>query len=263
MREVSIGSPNPRARIEFTPVKSGPLTDAASSAHGTVFSDVHTSSLACAPCHEYRNPLGFAVLTTYSEWKSSPAAAEGKHCQSCHMYRVAGDVVDPRLERSSGAKVNLHQMPGSHSLEQLMRTIGASIDTERDGAVLRVSVTVTNRTAGHSVPTGSSLRELVLEVKADGYDGQHFSDRRVYRRVLGDQHGNPIDREHLAILRSAKVLSDTRLASGEKRTEVFTFPLPAGVQASVLATVSYQYAPMARPEPQKPLRFLTLRRLVK
>ena len=32
---------------------------------------------------------------------------------SCHMYRVA---VSPRIKRSSLAKINLHQMPGSHSV---------------------------------------------------------------------------------------------------------------------------------------------------
>jgi hypothetical protein len=90
-------------------------------AHGTEFSEIHTSSLACAPCHEYQNALGFPLLTTFSEWKNSRYAKEGKQCQSCHMYRVAGDVVDPRLKRSSLAKINLHQMPGSHSVTQLTK----------------------------------------------------------------------------------------------------------------------------------------------
>jgi hypothetical protein len=71
----------------------------------------------CAPCHEYRNSLGFAVLSTYSEWKASPHAKAGKQCQTCHMSRVAGDVVDPKVQRSTLAKINLHQMPGSHSID--------------------------------------------------------------------------------------------------------------------------------------------------
>ena len=89
--------------------------DAMAPAHKTRYSEVHISSRACAPCHEYRNSLGFAVLTTYMEWQKSRYGKEGRTCQSCHMYSVAGQVVDPKVLKSAEAKVNLHQMPGSHS----------------------------------------------------------------------------------------------------------------------------------------------------
>ncbi len=261
--EVSTSGVNPRAKVEFSLVKSGPLKVSNSTGHGTVFSPVHTSSLACAPCHEYRNALGFPVMTTYSEWKQSAAAKEGKACQSCHMYRVAGRVVDPRIQRSSDAKVNLHQMPGSHSLEQLTKTIGASLAASREGDQLKVSVEVTNRTAGHHVPTGSPLRRLILEVTADAYDGRRFREERVYRRAVADQQGRLLDREHFAILRGAKVLSDTRLASGEKRVESFSFAVPPGVQTQVRASFIYYYSPMARTEAQQRVTFLTLQKLVR
>lgn len=263
IQSVSLDGINPRAEVRFTLVKSGPLKDATSTGHGTLYSAVHTTSLACAPCHEYKNALGFPVLTTYTEWRNSQAAKEGKDCQSCHMYRVAGDVVDPRIQRAREAQINLHQMPGSHSIEQLNRTVGASLSAVREGNQLRVTVDVMNRTAGHSVPTGSPLRQLVLEVSADSYDGQHYRGERVFRRVVADQQGNPIDREHVAMMKAARVLSDTRLASGEKRAEVFMFPVPAGVQAQVKATFWYYYSPMARTEAEKRVTFLTLQRLVR
>ncbi len=263
VREVTFDSANPKARVEFTQVKSGPLQDVKSVGHETVYSAVHTSAAICAACHEYRNALGFPVLTTYSEWKKSRFAKEGRACQSCHMNRVAGEVVDPRIQQVSLAKINLHQMPGSHSIEQLASTVKAGLSVERRGDGLQVFVDVTNAAAGHSVPTGSPLRQIVLEVRADGYGGQHFREQRVYRRVVADQQGKEIDREPAAFLRGASVLSDTRLTPGEKRRESFTFAIPPGTQAQVSATFWYYYSPLARTEAQKRVTFLALQQLVK
>jgi len=262
LRSVSMAEANPKAVVSFTLVKSGPLKDASSMAHGTEFSEVHTSSLACAPCHEYRNALGFPLLTTFSEWKNSRYAKEGKQCQSCHMYRVAGDVVDPRLKRSSLAKINLHQMPGSHSVTQLTKAITAQLSTSRKGDHLQVVVTVVNREAGHYVPTGSPLRQLILEVLADGGAGYHFREERFYRRVVADAGGAAVTKEHFAFLKGARVLSDTRLAPDEKRTEMFSFPIPAGIQTQLTANLRYYYSPMARIDSQKQVNFLSMSRLV-
>jgi len=263
LREVSLAGPNPKALLEFSRVKSGPLKTASPAAHGAVHSEVHSSSRACASCHEYRNAFGFPVLTTFSEWKQSRSAKEGRQCQSCHMYRVAGDVVDPRVQRSSMAKVNLHQMPGSRSLDQLNRTIRVNLSTSRESDQMRVNVEMTNRTAGHFVPTGSPLRQLLLELRADSYDGQHFREERTYRRTIADEQGTVLEREHLAVWKGAKVVSDTRLAPDEKRIETFSFPIPAGVQTQVKLTLCYYYSPMARTESQQRVVFRTISRLVK
>ena len=232
------------------------------SPHGTVYSAVHTSSLVCAPCHEYKNAGGFPVLTTYSEWQNSQYAKEGKQCQSCHMVRVAGDLVDPKAAHSTVSSINLHQMPGSHSLEQLTSAVKAQLSTVRDGDQLKVTVEVANQKAGHYLPTGSPLRQLVLEVRADGYGGEHLREERVYVRQVADTHGTILQREHFAFMKGAKVISDTRLAPGEKRAETFQFAIPASSQAQVKATFWYYYSPMARTESQKRITFLTLNRLV-
>lgn len=261
IRDVSFDGPNPKAVLNFGAVKTGPLSDAVSTAHGTAYSAVHTSSAVCAPCHEYRNANGFAVLTTYSEWKASKYWKEGRQCQSCHMSRVAGDVVDPRVARSHTAKINLHMMPGSHSLEQLTNAVKAQLTTAREGDQLRVTVEVSNPAAGHYLPTGSPLRQLVMELRADSAGGQHFREERVYARRVADQHGTVLMREHFAFLKAAKLVSDTRLAPGEKRVETFRFPIPKGSQTQVKATFWYYYSPLARTESQKRVTFLTLNRL--
>ncbi|MFN7999403.1 MAG: hypothetical protein U0Q18_37640, partial [Bryobacteraceae bacterium] len=194
------------------------------------------------------------------EWKASRYAREGRQCQSCHMSRVEGDVVDPRVARSNTAKINLHQMPGSHSLEQLTSAIKAQLETGRSGDQLQVRVNIANATAGHYLPTGSPLRQLVLEVRADSSTGQHFAEERVYARKVADQHGTVLMREHFAFLKAAKLISDTRLAPGEKRIEEFSFPIRKGTPVQVKATFWYYYSPMAKVESQKRVTFLTLNR---
>ena len=261
IREVSFDGPNPKAVLNFGTVKTGPLSDAVSKVHQTAYSAVHTSSALCATCHEYKNAAGFPVLTTYSEWKASRYWKEGKQCQFCHMSRVEGDVVDPRVARSSTAKINLHEMPGSHSLEQLNKAVRARLNTSREGGGLRVTVEVENQTAGHYLPTGSPLRQLVMELHADSAGGQHFTEQRIYARTVADQHGTVLMREHFAFLRAAKLVSDTRLAPGEKRSETFLFPIPKGSQTQVKATFWYYYSPLANTESQKRVTFLTLNRL--
>ena len=263
LRDVSTAGPNPKVKIDLSLVKSGPLKNVEATAHGTVFSPIHTSALICAPCHQYRNSIGFPVLTTYDEWENSRYAKEGKNCQSCHMYQVAGDVVDPKIKKSTESKVNLHQMPGSHSLEQLNKTIKARLTTAREDGQLKLSVEVANVAAGHYVPTGSPMRQLVMEVRADSYDGKHFREERRYRRTVADQRGKALSVEPAAFLKGAKVIADTRLAPDERRTESFSFPVPNGVQAQVRVAFWYYYSPLAVTESQKRVTFLTIRRLVR
>ena len=262
IRDVTWNGANPKATVEFSLVKSGPWKGVESSAHATAFSAVHTSSLACVSCHEYRNAQGFPVLTTYTEWNESSYGQEKGGCQSCHMARVQGDVVDPRVKRAAEPMINLHQIPGSHSLEQLNKAVRAQISANHEGGTLKVFVEVQNRGAGHSVPTGSPLRQLILELRADSFDGRHYRQERTYRRAVADASGKPVDREDLAFVKGARVLSDTRLTANETRREAFTFQVPPGTQTQLEANFYYYYSPTATTEAQQKLKFLSLRRLV-
>jgi hypothetical protein len=263
VRTVSLVNGNWKATVDLSLVKTGPLKDVVAPSHGTQYSTVHTTSLICAPCHEYRNSLGFAVLTTYSEWEKSRYAKEGRDCQSCHMYQVAGAVVDPKVKKTPEAEVNLHAMPGSHSIDQLNKTIKAQMSTSREGDRLKVTVQVENVAAGHYVPTGSPMRQLILEVTAAPFGSAEMRQERVYRRTVVDQQDKPVAFEPYAFLRGAKNVSDNRLAPDERRVETFMFPLKAGVQAQVAATFWYYYSPLAQTESQKRITFLNVRRLVR
>ncbi len=251
IREVVPQARNFKARIEFSQAKSGPSKDAVSPAHATVYSAVHETSLTCAICHEYVNGEGFAVLTTYSEWKASAPGKAGKPCQSCHMRLVEGSVVDPRIKRDASETVNLHQMPGSHSVEQLTRAVSMQMSAGRDGDAVAVTIKLANAGAGHSLPTGSPLRRLILEVRADSFAGANFRERRVYARTVADAKGEPILHESDAFMKAAKEISDTRIGAGETRTEKFSFAIPKANQARVTAQLFYYYSPTATTESEE------------
>lgn len=262
IREVQENGPNPKAKVEFSDLKSGPSKDSVSPAHRTAYSAVHTSALACAVCHQYTNSLGFPVVTTYSEWKESVSGQAEQECQRCHMYLVKGSVVDPRVKREAAHEVNLHEMPGSHSIEQLNRALKAQMSAARDGDRLVVTVKLTNEGAGHYLPTGSPMRQLVLVVRATPYGSDAMMEERTYSRTLADAAGTPIKYEHVAFLKAAKVVSDTRLAPEQTKTETFSFPIPRGKKAQVDAMLYYLHSPMASAEHTRRIKFVELNQLV-
>ena len=254
--------PVPRLRVEFDGIKTGPLKDAVPLAHGVAFSAVHTSSLLCAGCHEYRNPQGLAVLTTYSEWQNSqyagPHGGKASGCQECHMSAGAANVVDPKVQRVKHTMVNLHQMPGGHSIDQLNKAVTARLNIARDNDNLQVKVDLTNRGAGHMVPTGSPLRKLLLEVQVSASDGKTYREQRTYQRTVVDSQGKEVSREHEVFLRASRATADNRLKPGEMRAESFRFAVPRGSSAHVRAVLWYYYSPLARTEQQMKVSFLSL-----
>lgn len=301
VREISMNGTNPKARLEFSRTRTGPWKDDNPGQHGALFSELDASSSICAPCHEYRNALGFEVLSTFSEWQASRYAKEGRQCQSCHMPSVgrvalvqrvvatptdverhshcqschatpaAGAVANQPAQGVAAAgsglrehgKLNLHEIGGSQTTELLKKAIEAQLAATREGNRVRVNVEVTNRAAGHYVPTGSPLRQLVLEVRGETNGGGHFLQERVYRRTVGDREAKPVEREYLVFDRGVKATADTRLAPDEKRSETFLFDVPQGVEVRVNVALRYYYSPLGKTESQKNATFLTLSTVVR
>jgi len=258
MREVKQDGSNLKAVVQFGTVKSGPSKDSVSPAHGTAYSSVHTSALLCAVCHEYKNASGFSVVTTYSEWKDSPSGKGDLECQQCHMELVRGSVVEPRVRRESSHLVNLHAMPGSHSVSQLNKALTAKLTASRSGQNVDVAVKLKNEGAGHFLPTGSPMRQLILEVRVTSAGVTIATEKRSYTRVLADAAGTTIQKEYVAFLKAAKVVSDTRLAPDETRTETFSFKVPAGQSARVDSIFYYFHPATADPDKSGRIKFLEL-----
>ena len=261
---VEIVDGSPRHRVDIGEVKRGTIRGAESNGHDVAYSRLHRQSLVCAPCHEYTTASGTAVMTTYSEWEASQAAERGQTCQSCHMSLVESNVVDPRIKRDSAAQVNLHEMPGGHSLEQLHKALKVRLKPARTEQGLEVRARITNHGAGHAVPTGMPGRRIVLRLEVRTNDGQAFDEQRTYEKRFVDEQGARVD--HVADLFFAdglRLSSDTRIAADELRDERFVFPVPASASAWISLRLEYEHAPWGDDEPSVSTVFVYERRFVR
>ena len=260
---VELSSAGARLVFDVSRVKRGPIRDATSTGHEVAYSELHTTALACAGCHEYANPEGTPIMTTYSEWKSSGAAKTGKTCQTCHMGRTQADVVDPRILRAPEVEVNLHEVPGGHSLEQLNKALSASIlEPDRSGDRLDIRVRLANKGAGHAVPTGMPGRRVILRVQVDTSSGRSFSDQRVYEKVFTGADGKVIERGSGFFAPRVELDRDSRIRPDEQRVESFPFAVPAGDTAHVEVKLLYEHTPTQGDEGRTRLTFLSERRVV-
>ncbi|HSR68756.1 MAG TPA: multiheme c-type cytochrome [Acidobacteriota bacterium] len=244
--------------LDTGPTKHGPVKDASSVGHPVAYSEFFETSEHCAGCHQYTNPNGVLLLATYSEWQSYAQAGGDKTCQECHMPKIAAQIVDPKVVRVEGGFVNLHAMPGGHSLDQLNKSIRLRItqlEPTRQG--LRAVVQVRNTGAGHAVPTGIPTRKLILTLKAVTEDGREVREERTYERIMVDAQGEEILRDSQVFLEAVEETLDNRLAPMEERLETFQLNVPGDQNITVTATLSYYYSPLNEPETEHRFDFMS------
>ena len=227
-------------------------------AHAAV---VRTSAL-CAACHEdHADPRdtnddfrgtydGPPSQTTYSEWAASPYAAQGVQCQDCHMRPSGLDHFCNRVAFArDGSEVRSHEFPGT-TPEMLRSAVTLRAFSRVEDGVLTVRVDLTNSGAGHHVPTGVTLRNLILVVTPTTSDGtvlaqasadagggprvpnwggfgttdeKNFAGKpgKGFARVLVDE--NLVEN---VLFTEAINEFDTRIAAGATDTSTYRFALP-------------------------------------
>jgi hypothetical protein len=243
IRSISMSGSESLLDMTLGRIKYGPLRYAKSPAHEVIPTDLHRKSEFCAPCHEYRNPHGVAVLETYSEWKASPYAAEGKQCQHCHMPMIPGRTVAPGLPSTLAQGVNLHNISGSHDLEQVRKAVTLEIlSIERVGYDrLSVQIAVSNVGSGHCFPTGLPMHRAILELNVSDR-GRSVARRDIlFEKVLLNARGALINHEDEAFLEARSISRDTRLKPRERRIIPITFRDVVVPEGLVEATLWYQY----------------------
>jgi cytochrome c554/c'-like protein len=166
--------------------------------HECVESPLHLKAELCASCHQSthfntHSPLG----STYSEWKGSPYAQKGVHCQDCHMVdiatfrRTADSFTRPRreeyrhyfngpnfllysVEEAAARKAGDQDLATSlrKQYEMAIERLRSSADLEiapvyQARRLAEVKVRVRNIRAGHNLPTHlTNIRQMWLEVTA-------------------------------------------------------------------------------------------------
>lgn len=106
-----------------------------------------TESRFCAECHQFFDDPGIEgkpIQNTYTEWLHSPAATEGRPCQSCHMPDRA------------------HEWRGIHDREMVRSGVDVALQVHGvDASSLRARLVVRNRDVGHAFPTYVTPRVFV------------------------------------------------------------------------------------------------------
>jgi hypothetical protein len=136
----------------------------------------------CAACHQDKNDPdqdadfeeddGIISEPTYLEWKASPYAQAGDPkfatCVDCHMKPTnaaqACNTLNPPLQRPP-TDVRSHVFPGTTPdyLETARRLYRVA---KREASCVVVDVTIENDRTGHHVPTGVTIRNMILLVEA-------------------------------------------------------------------------------------------------
>ncbi len=133
----------------------------------------------CAACHQDKNDpaedhsyTGVISEPTYTEWidsaYSDPNSPHYATCIECHMpatdRTTLCNVIFPPLVRPAGS-IRSHRILGT-TPEFLENSVELALETEVVGDELAVNVRITNNGVGHHVPTGVTVRNMILLVEA-------------------------------------------------------------------------------------------------
>jgi hypothetical protein len=235
---------NARLEIVSGNVKFGPFKDAVPIDHTAEYSPFLVSSDFCITCHgNLKDEHGFSFCSTEEEYRRSSFAKNGITCQDCHMPTMEGKTAELGKIR----QVHTHIFYGGYNSEILHNCAVLQLDVKKDETVLHTEIRVTNKTVGHSLPSGSSMRMVVLTVQAfdengrqiwQNYSDSPFSDpQSVFMRLMENDRGEA----PVPPWEAAKVRFDQRLNPDESRT--LTYEIPAAGVHQVSATLSYALAP--------------------
>jgi hypothetical protein len=151
----------------------GPLDDVSFKGMRSSYSPLHRTSLLCAACHQYVNPTtGAPGQNTYREWAASSFAGPGpgqRNCQNCHMPDATDDaalcIFSPTPADRPAADRRQHTFIGS-TPDMLQNNISLTVTATEIPGRVRVTANIANFGAGHSFPTGVSIRNAILVMSA-------------------------------------------------------------------------------------------------
>ena len=141
-------------------------------------SPLQNQSQICAPCH-FAQFWGVQIYNSFGEWLASPYSdpVKGQTCQDCHMPH-RGATLPARADKGGIVRdpkaVFSHLMPGAKDQSLLESVAGLAIDAHQSGALIHVTVTVSNDKAGHHIPTDHPSRNMLLIVSATDSGNQNL-----------------------------------------------------------------------------------------
>ena len=264
-------------------LKFGPFKNVKSEWHHT-YHELQTKSELCAICHNDVNHLGLEIKSTFTEWQASTYPKRGIQCQDCHM-NTQGFLTDGRPVYESGKAsvmtvgssadrpvIYSHRFPGTRAGTQTESALSLDLKIDQasvaPGEEVAIRLEVTNRNAGHSLPTGSTdLKLLWLELSVGtpggsvlipataataeapygvagggAFDAQILgadvpAGSRIYRSIFVDAAGA----QTLASYEAARIIFDNRIKAEERRAEHYVFRVPRDTRGPLTFTARIRY----------------------
>ena len=136
----------------------------------------------CAACHQDKNDPdgdgdfeeenGVISEPTYLEWLASPygdpTSRRYQDCVDCHMPAYGAttvcSILNPPLERDPET-IRHHRITGT-TAEYLENAVEMTLDAERLADRVEARIVIRNTRTGHHVPTGVTIRNMILLVEA-------------------------------------------------------------------------------------------------
>jgi hypothetical protein len=222
------------------------------------------TALLCSTCHQDKNDPdedgdfgeanGVISEPTYREWLLSPygdpESPDYASCVDCHMPSYGATTVASisGVPTRDPETIRHHRIEGTTS-EYLDNSVELETQCRVVGGELRVEVSIENTRVGHHVPTGVTIRNMILLVEAwrevDGAPLVHTGDQTVhdlggigdpaqgyyaglpgklYAKHNHDEHGNG----PTFFTDATGILWDNRIPAKETDTTHYTFAIPNG-----------------------------------
>jgi hypothetical protein len=222
------------------------------------------------------------IQTTYQEWKQwqDQLAAndpnKGKKCQDCHMswrkemlpydnYVVDGGARNMWGTFRSPKNIRPHHFDGGTET-QLKTALDLELEAEISDKTLTINVYITNTNGGHWVPTGETMRSVMLLLKATDSNGKPLKMIKgsrlpdwagkgnaeagnyaglpgtIFARVLGDDQGNL----HVPFWKATRVVFDTRVRPKKTVELKYEFAIE-DPEDEPTAEASLIYRPVVKP----------------
>jgi hypothetical protein len=251
--------------------------------HDTACSPIFGEGTFCAACH-YGKFYDTVVYNSYGEWLDSDYSKKEingienpmyRSCQDCHMLPSEPLAQSTAAKRSACSPGNQSFRDFSHNM---MKRDNIGVPTLVEGAAkvaiaatkehgkINVTVTVTNVTAGHKLPTDSPLRHLILvvevwdknnkllaQVDGDkipdwggiGSDPRDYAGKAgtIYANVLKDKVTNAVPAvSYWNLIVPAWEGSDTRLVPFQDVESKYSFVAPTRGAVKITARLWYRNA---------------------
>ncbi len=141
------------------------------------YSALQSESQLCASCH-YGVFSDTVIYNSFGEWINSeyadPNSVNYQTCQDCHMPANGTDhfaLLDEGGLIRDPLTIPSHKMLGITDVDFMRDSISLTADAILEDDTLSVQVNIHNIRVGHSIPTDSPLRHLILIVRAYDKNG--------------------------------------------------------------------------------------------